>query len=105
MSRPRAPRVVNVRRAIVSGHVLVDRTTDWGNFDAYVLESDPDPRAAREKAVRAFRAGLARRMSDSEYRERLRRELAGKTLGCWCAPLPCHATTLLAAANCGDLLD
>lgn len=26
-------------------------------------------------------------------------ELHGKTLGCWCAPLPCHADVLLELAN------
>lgn len=31
--------------------------------------------------------------------EAIREELAGKVLGCWCAPLPCHGDVLSGIAN------
>ncbi len=33
--------------------------------------------------------------------EAVQRELGGKDLVCWCAPLPCHADILLEVANAG----
>ena len=39
-------------------------------------------------------------------RERIVRELRGKTLMCWCAPdAPCHADFLLEIANAGAVND
>jgi hypothetical protein len=29
----------------------------------------------------------------------IKKELRGKILGCWCAPLPCHADILAEVAN------
>jgi hypothetical protein len=37
-------------------------------------------------------------LSQPQMRERLA-ELRGKTLGCWCAPRPCHADVLVRLAN------
>ena len=34
-----------------------------------------------------------------EFLEETVKELAGKDLVCWCAPLPCHADVLLELAN------
>lgn len=31
--------------------------------------------------------------------EAAKRELKGKILGCWCAPLPCHGDVLAEIAN------
>lgn len=35
-------------------------------------------------------------------RGRVRRECRGRVLGCWCAPRPCHGTTLAAYADRDD---
>lgn len=95
------PRVVNVRRgALIGGFVLVDRTTYWGN--QYRCGPKNDER--RAEAIRMNRDWVAVMLRSPEYREKMREELAGKVLGCHCAPLPCHATTLMAAANAIDLL-
>lgn len=96
------PRVVNVRRSTVGGsYVMVDRSTEWGN----PYRCGPRDDASRRDAIAKFRRLLARRMSDPSYRARLRAELEGRDLGCHCKPLPCHGDVLLAAANCGELLD
>ena len=34
-----------------------------------------------------------------ELQARARKELRGKVLGCWCAPLPCHGDILARIAN------
>ena len=79
----------------MGGFVLVDRTTPWGNR----FRCGPQDDARRRDALARYRDDLARRMRDQAFRDRLRAELRGKVLGCHCTPLPCHATTLYAAAN------
>jgi hypothetical protein len=74
------------------GTVKVDRTTPFGN---------PFPiDAGREKSVQAFREWFVSTDEGRMLARRARAELRGKNLACWC-PLdgPCHADTLLAAAN------
>ncbi len=95
------PRVINVRHAVSSGFKLVDRTTEWGN----VHRCRPNDDERRAEVIRVHRRLIAESWRVPEYRERLQRELKGEDLGCHCAPLPCHATTLIAVANCGGLLD
>ena len=95
------PRVINVCRAVSSTYKLVDRTTEWGNQD----RCRPNDDARRAEVIRLHRRKVAEAWRDPEYRERLQAELEGEDLGCHCLPLACHATTLLAFANCGDLLD
>ena len=38
--------------------------------------------------------------ADRDFVARVRRELRGRTLGCWCSPDSCHGHTLAAIANC-----
>ncbi len=95
------PRVINVRRAVSSTFVLVDRTTEWGN----VNRCRPNDDERRSVVIRMHRRQVVEAWRVLEYRERVQEELGGEDLGCHCAPLACHATTLIAVANCGDLLD
>jgi hypothetical protein len=46
--------------------------------------------------IEKYRIWLKERI---EARELDPRELRGCDLGCWCAPLPCHADVLLEVAN------
>ncbi len=74
--------------------VIVARPSKWGN-PFPVLDG------GREVAVKAFRVhavGVAQFTL-----ARIREELAGRDLACWC-PLdePCHADVLLEIANGGD---
>jgi uncharacterized protein DUF4326 len=80
-------RVVHCRRARYD--VLVDRTTPWGNPFRIGLDGDRAEVIAKYEAwLRAQPALLARLP-----------ELAGKVLGCWCAPRACHADVLAQLAD------
>ena len=50
-----------------------------------------------EQCVRLY---IASHTDDAAFRARVRQELAGKDLACWCKPGdPCHAEVLLRWAN------
>lgn len=73
--------------------VVVDRRSRWGNPYRVGDTGVPDARAA----VRLFDDRIARHLGN---REKIRRELAGKDLACWCLlDAPCHADVLLQVAN------
>lgn len=92
MTTPRAPRVLKVGPGdlIPKGAVYVGRPGKWGN--PFNIGKDGDRAEVIDKFRRWFYA------SDAMVAE-ARRELRGKDLVCWCAPLPCHADVLLKAAN------
>lgn len=73
--------------------VRVDRSTQWGNKFRVGDIGVPDAATA----VRLFEDRIA---SHPMNRDKIRSELAGKDLACWC-PLdqPCHADVLLRVAN------
>src|SRR5437867_8640568 len=76
-------RVVHVKRAPYD--VSVGRPSPFGN--PFVIGRDGD----RGAVIHKYRAWL---LAQAALVERVRRELAGKVLGCWCAPLPCHGDVL-----------
>ena len=89
---PHTPRVLNMRRdRIPAGAVRVDRRTIWGN--PFVIGRD----GTREGVIAEHRRWLR---TQPELMARIK-ELAGRDLVCWCAPLPCHADTLIGIANPG----
>lgn len=69
--------------------MLVDRTTKWGN------PYRPGVHGSREEVIQLYREYL---LGKPQLLDALQ-ELHGKVLGCWCAPLPCHADVLLELAN------
>lgn len=73
------------------GAVIVARPSQWGN-PFKVVDGD------RARAVRLFE--LSAVGFGVFHPDRIREQLAGKDLACWC-PLdqPCHANVLLAIAN------
>ena len=72
--------------------VCVDRSTPWGNKFGWELRG-------KEWAVRQHRRWLHFK-AQAGLRERIRRELRGKKLACWCRlDEPCHRNTLLEIAN------
>ena len=82
--------------------VKVDRSTRWGNPFRIGDEGVPDV----STAARLFRKLLDRDdLADHHVffvftRERLRADLGGKDLACWCATgSACHADELLRVAN------
>lgn len=78
--------------------VRIDRMTVWGN--PFTIKAHT---RTRQQAVDRYAAWLLAR---PEMVTRARRELCGKPLACWCAPLLCHGRVLLWAANApaNDLL-
>lgn len=77
--------------------VYVGRPGPWGN--PYSHEEDSIAQfkvATREEAIAKFEEWL---LSQPELVKRVKRELRGKVLGCWCAPKPCHGEVLARIAN------
>jgi aspartate aminotransferase-like enzyme len=102
-----SPQRIQLRRTAgwkkPAGAVTVSRGTFYGNpfriGHLVRLRGDEDVSVVinRELAVALFRAYAVERTGFSRM---VRRELAGKTLACWCAPdVPCHADVLLEIAN------
>jgi hypothetical protein len=91
------PRVLNKRTATaeeLASAVFVGRPSEWGNPFTF-----GDGRT-REQAIAYFRQHLEWRIKNCpNYVDKLRTELRGKNLVCFCAPLPCHADVLLEYAN------
>lgn len=81
------PRVVHNKRE--SYDVYIGRPSKWGN--PFVVGRD----GTREEVIAKFGRYL---LSNDELMVALP-ELRGKTLGCWCAPKPCHGDYLLEVAN------
>ena len=80
-------RVVHCKRAEYD--VYIGRPSKWGN--PFVLGAD----GSRAEVIAKYRDWL---MTQPELLSALS-ELQGKTLGCWCAPKPCHGDVLVALAN------
>jgi hypothetical protein len=57
----------------------------------------PGPDGSREQVVRHYRDYLLGRPDLLGLLPALR----GRTLGCWCAPLPCHADVIAELADAG----
>lgn len=84
-------KVVNAR----SGErfdVFIGRPSKWGN--PYSVE-----KYGREGCLKAYKQSLWQRMKDPAYCKMMIDELDGKTLQCFCAPLPCHGDILMAAVG------
>lgn len=82
-------KVVNVRHG-VHYDVYVGRPSTYGN--PFVIGKD----GTREQVIARYRRWLE--MSPGIV-ELVKKNLKGKVLGCYCAPLPCHADILVEIAN------
>lgn len=85
------PKVLNARDVgfDVQNAVYVGRPSDFGNpFSVKHF--------TREQCISKFEKLVLR---DEDFILRIKTELKGKDLICWCAPLPCHADVLLRIAN------
>lgn len=78
----------------VVGAVYVGRPSDFGNP---IKLSDDEPRGA---TLERYAAWLA---TQAELVGRMRDELAGRDLICWCAPRACHAEIIRHVAAGGDV--
>ncbi len=79
--------VVHCKRA--AHDVYIGRPSKWGN--PFVIGRD----GTRDEVVARYEAWL---LEQPELVAALP-ELAGKTLGCWCAPRACHGDVLARLAN------
>lgn len=69
--------------------VYIGRPSKWGN--PFAVE-----KFGRAGAIERFRKSI---MAQPELVAAAKRELVGKTLACFCAPLPCHGDVLAAIVN------
>ena len=83
-------KVVNVRRT-KEYDVYIGRGSPWGN--PYAIGRDGD----REEVIRKYRHDFERGFLKSDKDDF--RKLAGKTLGCYCKPAPCHGDVIAAHLN------
>src|SRR3990167_3909300 len=90
------PRVLNIKdygNSMDTAHpnsVYVARPTKWGN--PFIIGRD----GTRSGVIDHYRFRL---MSNPVLLAEVRKELRGKNLVCFCAPLSCHADILLEVAN------
>jgi uncharacterized protein DUF4326 len=80
--------------------VYVGRPSKWGN-PYFIASYTGISRDARREAVRRYRAWVyaCNHLSTIDV-PRIKSELSGKNLACWCPEgLPCHADVLLEIAN------
>lgn len=74
--------------------VYVGRPSKWGN--PYNMGRYGN----RENVIKLYREELEYRLKHNpKLQAEIDRELRGRDLVCWCAPLPCHADILLELAN------
>jgi len=79
--------------------VYVGRPTGWGNPFSHLPNTLAQFKVAtREEAVAAYEKWIKHPDRAVLY-YKVRDQLAGKDLVCWCAPKPCHADILLEIAN------
>ena len=82
------PKVLNRRQS--NDGVYIGRPSEHGN--PFVIGVDGN----RIQVIEKHKDWVE---SNPEYREKVRKELKGKNLVCFCAPLPCHGDILLRIAN------
>ena len=87
------PLVKNIRKHTHErADVYIGRPSKWGN--PFILP-DHHSHEERMEVIELYRRWL---LTQPELLAALP-ELKGKTLGCWCAPLPCHGDVLAELAN------
>lgn len=85
------PKVLNKHRSgIPSGAVYIGRGSAFGN--PFQIPRDGD----REEVIEKFWLWIK---TQPKLIERVKRELNGKDLVCYCSPQACHGNILLAIAN------
>jgi hypothetical protein len=84
------PRVYNKHKGAPPDAVYIGRGSPWGN--PFVLGKDGDRNGVCDLFAKLV-------LADPEYQERVKRELKGKNLVCFCKPLRCHGDFLLLLAN------
>ena len=83
-----------------AGTIYCGRPTPFGNMWSHKPSSVYRVMrvATREEAIEHYRKWIYAD-EQAELRQRIKTELKGKHLCCWCCPEPCHAEILLEIAN------
>jgi hypothetical protein len=84
------PRVVHCKREAFD--VYISRPGPFGN----PFKLGPD--GNREQVIALYREWL-HKPQQFNFVQKIKRELRGKVLGCWCAPKACHGDVLMEVAN------
>jgi len=90
-------RVVHCKREPFD--VYIGRPSKWGNPIKLLAERERPFVLANYRAWLDGDVHLAAVYGKPPTKEEIQAELKGKTLGCWCAPKPCHGDVLLEIAN------
>ena len=92
-------RVVN-KRVTNEFDVYIGRPSEWGNPFSHRNGTLAQFKVATvAEAIESYRIWLWREVQRDPAKLNRLRELDGKTLGCWCAPGPCHGDVLIEAAR------
>lgn len=87
------PRVLNkYKDHIPEDAVYIGRPSKWGNQFAMQTRGPEE----RQRVIDRYTRYLSKH---PELIVEIRKELRGKDLVCFCAPLPCHGDVLLEIAN------
>ena len=84
-------RVVHCKRQAYD--VYIGRPGPWGN--PFPLRGEDE----RLEVIERYRQWLREQLAAGKISADDLLSLRGKTLGCWCAPRPCHGDVLLAEAE------
>jgi hypothetical protein len=88
-------RVVHCKRS--GFDVYIGRPSKWGNPFSHLPRSRAEVRVdSRKEAVARYEDWL---QTQPALIAAAKRELRGKVLGCWCAPLACHGHVLARIAD------
>lgn len=77
--------------------VYVGRPSKWGNPFSHTGGLAIYRTKTRLESIRKYRAWIL--TGEGKHLLKDLHELKGKVLGCWCAPMPCHAEVLVQLAN------
>lgn len=78
--------------------VYIGRPSKWGNPFSHKSGTKAEfILPTREEAIEAYEKWITE--GDGKHLLNDLHELKGKTLGCWCSPLPCHGDVLKRLAN------
>ena len=88
--------VVNLKNLpydkVIQNYQQIDRNTRWGNIFKIGIHG------TREEVIEKYRLKLWRDIRAGNISLEDLASLHGKTLACWCKPLPCHGDVLAKAA-------
>jgi len=76
--------------------IYIGRPSKWGNPFTHIKDQNTLAKylvSTRKEAIDSYRQWILN--GEGSYLLKDIEELRGKTLGCWCKPLPCHGDVLI----------